>query len=406
MEWKYDKEFPLKVFQTWSWTQTNMNVNEVVSNIIHTKLQWKSLTEYYNPNKEIKRFITPNDDVNKSQSSNDTFPTAMHISACLQIEKKTIPSITRLLEVFKKKSEEFKDIVKIWRTHLQDATPITFWQEFSWYASQIERWLTALYVAIPDWLALGWTAVGTWISSPKSKWYEELVAEKISEFSGSSFSTAPNKFDALSSHTDFINFHSPLKQLAIDIKNIMENIRLSASWPRCWIWELKLPENEPGSSIMPWKVNPTQIEAMIQVCNYVIWNDAEIAAQCDHTHFQLNVSKPSIITAYLNSAKYLWEMCDNIVDKCIDWIEVNRKAVADNLNNSLMLVTPLKDHTSYYLAAEIALEANKNWTTLRVETFELAKRLRNKSTLTEEEKKLAELTQEKFDEIVDPNKMV
>lgn len=376
-----DDHFPLVVWQTGSGTQSNMNGNEVIANRAHV-LQGNKLGEG-------TTFIHPNDDVNKSQSSNDTFPTAMHIAAYKMIVETTIPGVEKLRDALKQKSETFKEIVKIGRTHLMDATPLTLGQEFSGYVSQLDHGLKALNNTLSHLseLALGGTAVGTGINTPKG--YAEMVAKKIADLTGLPFISAENKFEALAAHDAMVETSGALKQLAVGLMKIANDIRLLASGPRCGIGELMLPANEPGSSIMPGKVNPTQCEAMTMVCAQVIGNDAAITIGGINGHFELNVFKPVMIYNLLMSSRLIGDACKSFTDNCVIGIEPNHSAIKENLENSLMLVTALNTHIGYEKAAKIAKTAHKNGTTLK-----------------EESVNLGYLTEEQFDEWVDPKKMI
>jgi len=379
-EGNLDDQFPLVIWQTGSGTQSNMNVNEVVANRAHV-LSGNLLGEG-------EKLIHPNDDVNKSQSSNDTFPTAMHIAAYKVITGTTIPGITKLKKTIESKVAEFKDVVKIGRTHWMDATPLTLGQEFSGYASQLEHGLIALEntLAHLSQLALGGTAVGTGINTPKG--YDVLVAEKIAELTGLPFVTAKNKFESLAAHDAIVEAHNALKQLAVSLMKIANDIRVLASGPRSGIGEIIIPENEPGSSIMPGKVNPTQIEALTMVCAQVIGNDVAIATGGMQGHFELNVFKPMMIQNLLQSARLLGDACVSFNDNCAIGIEPNHRSIERNLENSLMLVTALNTHIGYENAAKIAKKAHKEGTTLRKAAVELEL-----------------LTNEQFDEWVVPKKM-
>ncbi len=376
-----DDQFPLVVWQTGSGTQSNMNVNEVISNRAHV-LAGGVLGEGKSP-------VHPNDDANKSQSSNDTFPTAMNIAAYKMLIDVTIPGVELLRNTLAAKSEAFKDIVKIGRTHLMDATPLTLGQEFSGYVSQLDHGLVALKNTLPHLaeLALGGTAVGTGINTPKG--YSELVAQKIAELSGYPFVTAPNKFEALSSHDTFVEASGALKRLAVSLMKIGNDIRLLGSGPRCGIGELMLPENEPGSSIMPGKVNPTQNEALTMVCAQVIGCDAAITIAGTHGHFQLNVFKPVIIYNFLMAARLLGDACVSFSNNCAVGIKANKKNIEKNLENSLMLVTALNTHIGYENAAKIAKKALHDGTSLRQAAIALNL-----------------VTDEQFTEWVDPRKMI
>ncbi len=378
---KLDDQFPLVIWQTGSGTQSNMNVNEVVANRSHV-LNGGKLGEG-------QRIIHPNDDVNKSQSSNDTFPTAMHIAAYKMIVETTIPGLELLRNTLNDKAKEFKDIVKTGRTHLMDATPLTLGQEFSGYVSQIDHGIKALKATLPHLseLALGGTAVGTGLNTPKG--YAANVAAKIAELTQLPFITAENKFEALSAHDAMVETSGALKTIAVSLMAIGNNIRLLASGPRCSIGELQLPANEPGSSIMPGKVNPTQNEALTMVCAQVIGNDAAIAVAGTHGHFQLNVFKPVMVANLLESARLIGDACVSFNDKCAVGIEPNPKDIKQNLENSLMLVTALNTHIGYENAAKIAKKAHAEGTTLRESALSLGL-----------------LTEEDFDKWVDPSKMI
>ncbi|MDH5597268.1 MAG: class II fumarate hydratase [Candidatus Peregrinibacteria bacterium] len=374
LEGRLDSHFPLVVWQTGSGTQSNMNVNEVIANRGHELMGIP---------------LHPNDDVNKSQSSNDTFPTAMHIAAYKMVVEQTIPKVEALKDTLKAKSEVFKKIVKIGRTHLMDATPLTLGQEFSAYVSQLEHGLKALRNTLPHLseLALGGTAVGTGLNTPKG--FAEKVAEKIAAFTGHPHISAPNKFEALSAHDAIVETHGALKQLAVSLMKIGNDIRLLASGPRSGIGELRLPANEPGSSIMPGKVNPTQTEALTMVCAQVIGNDVAISAGGMSGHFQLNVFKPMMIWNLLNSARLLGDACDSFSLNCVAGIEANEEVIKVHLQNSLMLVTALNPHIGYDNAAKIAKEAFTKGITL--------KEVAIKSKL---------VTEEEFDKWVDASKMI
>ncbi len=358
-----DQHFPLVVWQTGSGTQSNMNVNEVVSNRCH-ELLGNNLTEG-------NRFIHPNDDVNKSQSSNDTFPTAMHIAAYLTIVNKVIPSIQFLKEALNSKSEEMKEVVKIGRTHWMDATPLTLGQEFSGYVAQLEYGLQALKSTLShlSHLALGGTAVGTGLNAPAG--YDVKVAEHIANLTGQSFQTAPNKFESLAAHDAIVESHNALKQLAVSINKIANDIRLLASGPRSGIGEIIIPSNEPGSSIMPGKVNPTQIEAITMVCARVLGNDTTISFAGANGHFELNVYKPVMIHAFLESANLLADAAQSFTKNCVVGIKPNKSRIDEHLNNSLMLVTALNVHIGYEKAAKIAKKAYEENKTLKEAALEL-----------------------------------
>jgi fumarate hydratase, class II len=378
---KLNDQFPLVVWQTGSGTQSNMNVNEVVSNRAHV-LAGNTLGEGI-------PLIHPNDDVNKSQSSNDTYPTGMHIAACKMVVETTIPGVEVLRDTLEAKSKAFMDVVKIGRTHLMDATPLTVGQELSGFVAQLNYGLKALRntLAHLSEVALGGTAVGTGINTPKG--YSELVAQKIAEFTGYPFKTAENKFEALAAHDAIVETHGALKQLAVSLMKIANDVRLLASGPRSGIGELIIPANEPGSSIMPGKVNPTQAEALTMVCAQVIGNDVAVTTGGMNGHFQLNVFKPMMAYNILMSAKLLGEACVSFNENCAVGIEPNHARIKQQLNNSLMLVTALNTHIGYEKAAKIAKTAHANGTTLK-----------------EEAVNLGYLTAEQFDAWVDPSKMI
>jgi len=381
LEGKLNDNFPLVVWQTGSGTQSNMNLNEVIANRAEV-LKGGILGEG-------KTFIHPNDDVNKAQSSNDTFPTAMHIAAYIIIVENTLPGIEKLRTTLSKKAEEFDKIVKIGRTHLMDATPLTLGQEFSGYASQLSHGIDAIKNTLHHLseLALGGTAVGTGINAPKG--FAEKVATKIAALTNYPFITAPNKFESLSAHDAIVETSGALKTVAISMMHIANNIRLMASGPRCGIGELMLPANEPGSSIMPGKVNPTQCEAMTMVATQVIGNDMAISVAGMQGHFQLNVFKPVMIYNLLMSARLIGDVCVSFNDNCAIGIEPNHKAIQQNLENSLMLVTALNTHIGYDNSAKIAKKALNEGLTLRQAAIEL---------------KL--VTNEQFTEWVNPQKMI
>ncbi|HKJ06613.1 MAG TPA: class II fumarate hydratase [Flavobacteriaceae bacterium] len=360
---KHDDQFPLVIWQTGSGTQSNMNCNEVIANRAH-ELAGKKIGEG-------EKTIQPNDDVNKSQSSNDTFPTGMHIACYKMLVETTIPGIEKLRNTLKAKSEEYKDVVKIGRTHLMDATPLTIGQEFSGYVSQLNHGLKALKNTLPHLaeLALGGTAVGTGLNTPNG--YDVLVAKKIAEFTGLPFITAENKFEALAAHDALVESHGALKQLAVSLNKIANDIRLMASGPRSGIGELIIPANEPGSSIMPGKVNPTQAEALTMVCAQVMGNDVAITVGGTQGHYELNVFKPVMAANFLESARLLGDACVSFNDNCAEGIEPNYDRITELLNNSLMLVTALNTKIGYYKAAEIANTAHKNGTTLKEEAINL-----------------------------------
>ncbi|MGY0392564.1 class II fumarate hydratase [Bizionia sp. KMM 8389] len=363
LEGKHDDQFPLVIWQTGSGTQSNMNVNEVIANRAH-QLAGKTIGEG-------EKTIQPNDDVNKSQSSNDTFPTGMHIAAYKKIVQHTIPGIIQLRNTLHKKSQEFKDVVKIGRTHLMDATPITLGQEFSGYVSQLDHGLKALENTLPHLseLALGGTAVGTGLNTPEG--YSVLVAKYIADFTDLPFITAPNKFEALAAHDALVETHGALKQLAVSLNKIANDIRMMASGPRSGIGEISLPANEPGSSIMPGKVNPTQCEALTMVCAQVMGNDVAVTIGGTQGHYELNVFKPMMAANVLQSSQLLADACMSFDINCAQGIEPNNDVIKQLLNNSLMLVTALNTKIGYYKAAEIANTAHKNGTTLKEEAINL-----------------------------------
>lgn len=358
-----DDQFPLVVWQTGSGTQSNMNVNEVVANRAHVMAG--------NKLGEGERFIHPNDDVNKSQSSNDTFPTGMHIAIYKMVVETTIPGVKQLRDTLKAKSEAFKDVVKIGRTHLMDATPLTLGQEFSGYVSQLDHGLKALNNTLDHLseLALGGTAVGTGINTPEG--YADLVAQKIAEFTGMPFRSAENKFEALAAHDALVETHGALKQLAVSLMKIANDIRLLASGPRAGIGEILIPANEPGSSIMPGKVNPTQAEAMTMVAARVMGNDTTVSVGGATGHYELNVFKPVMAQAVLESARLIGDACMSFDEHCAVGIEPNYDVIKRHLNNSLMLVTALNTKIGYEKAAKIAKTAYENGTTLKEEALNL-----------------------------------
>ncbi|PWL39065.1 class II fumarate hydratase [Flagellimonas aquimarina] len=381
LEGKHDEQFPLVIWQTGSGTQSNMNVNEVVANRAH-EIAGKKIGEG-------EKTIQPNDDVNKSQSSNDTFPTGMHIAAYKKVVEVTIPGVEQLRNTLNKKSQEFKDVVKIGRTHLMDATPLTLGQEFSGYVSQLDHGLKALKNTLDHLseLALGGTAVGTGLNTPKG--YDVLVAKYIAEFTKHPFVTAENKFEALAAHDAIVESHGALKQLAVSLNKIANDIRMMASGPRSGIGEIIIPANEPGSSIMPGKVNPTQCEALTMVCAQVMGNDVAISVGGTQGHYELNVFKPMMASNILQSAQLIGDACVSFDVNCASGIEPNNEVIKTLLNNSLMLVTALNTKIGYYKAAEIANTAHKNGTTLR-----------------EEAVNLGYVTPEEYDEWVKPEDMV
>jgi fumarate hydratase, class II len=375
-----DDHFPLVVWQTGSGTQSNMNVNEVVSN---------RAIEKAGGTLGSKDPIHPNDDVNKSQSSNDTFPGAMHIAAYGEIVGQLLPRLRKLEDALAEKARAFDDVVKIGRTHLMDATPITLGQEFSGYATQVRKSIEAIEHTLPHLaeLALGGTAVGTGLNAPKG--FAERVAEVIAELTGHPFVTADNKFEALSAHDAIVEASGALKRTAVALMHIGNNVRLLGSGPRCGIGEIRLPENEPGSSIMPGKVNPTQAEALTMVCAQVIGNDAAIAVAGTHGHFQLNVFKPVMIYNLLQATRLLGDAADSFVDHCVAGIEADRERARKHLDESLMLVTSLNAKIGYYKAAEIAQKAHREGLTLKAATLALGY-----------------LSEAEFDEAVVPERML
>lgn len=378
---KLDDQFPLVVWQTGSGTQSNMNVNEVIANRAHVLLGGNLLDE--------TKKIHPNDDVNKSQSSNDTFPTAMHIAACLMLKKVTIPGIEQLQHTLRTKTEQFKDVVKIGRTHFMDATPLTLGQEFSGYAAQLSYALKAIHNASAHLseLALGGTAVGTGINAPKG--YAERVAGHIAALTGFPFTSAPNKFEALATHDALVEMHGALKTSAVSLMKIANDIRMLASGPRSGIGEIHIPDNEPGSSIMPGKVNPTQVEALTMVCAQVMGNDVTLSVAGSMGQFELNVFKPVIIYNFLQSARLIGDACVSFNEKCAKGIEPNTATIERNVENSLMLVTALNPHIGYDKSAEIAKHAHKENTSLRQAALALGY-----------------VTNEQFDAWVNPKNMI
>jgi fumarate hydratase, class II len=360
---KHDDQFPLVIWQTGSGTQSNMNTNEVIANRAQ-ELAGGVIGEG-------EKAIQPNDDVNKSQSSNDTFPTGMHIACYKMIVETTVPGIEKLRDTLAAKAEAFKDVVKIGRTHLMDATPLTIGQEFSGYVSQLNHGLKALHNTMEHLaeLALGGTAVGTGLNTPNG--YDVLVAKKIAEFTGLPFITAENKFEALAAHDAIVETHGALKQIAVSINKIANDIRMMASGPRSGIGELILPANEPGSSIMPGKVNPTQCEAITMVAAQVMGNDVAVTIGGTQGHYELNVFKPMMAANLLQSARLIGDACVSFEENCAIGIEPNHKVIKELLNNSLMLVTALNTKIGYYKAAEIANTAHENGTTLKEEAVRL-----------------------------------
>ena len=360
---KLADEFPLVIWQTGSGTQSNMNVNEVIANRAQVL---KGLVIG-----KDESFIKANDDVNKSQSSNDTFPTAMHIAAYKTVVESTIPAVEKLRDTLQAKAKEFNSVVKIGRTHLMDATPLTLGQEISGYAAQLSYGLKAVKntLAHLSEIALGGTAVGTGLNTPKG--YDVKVAEYIAKFTGHPFVTAPNKFEALAAHDAIVETHGALKQLAVSLNKIANDIRMLASGPRSGIGEILIPENEPGSSIMPGKVNPTQCEALTMVCAQVMGNDVAISVGGMQGHYELNVFKPLMADNFLQSARLLGDACLSFEEHCASGIEPNYKRIEELVNNSLMLVTALNTKIGYYKSAEIAQTAHRNGTTLREEAIRL-----------------------------------
>ncbi len=363
LEGKLDKEFPLVIWQTGSGTQSNMNVNEVVAYRGHV-LQGGTLTDE-------KKALHPNDDVNKSQSSNDTFPTAMHIAAYKLVTENTIKGIEKLRDALQSKVEEFKDIVKTGRTHFMDATPLTLGQEFSGYVQQLNNSLRCIKNALEmvKELALGGTAVGTGLNTPKG--YDVLVAQKIANLTGLPFVTAPNKFEALAAHDAMVELSGALKRTAVSLMKIANDIRMLSSGPRCGIGEIIIPDNEPGSSIMPGKVNPTQPEALTMVCAQVMGNDVAVSVGGSNGHFELNVFKPLIAANVLQSARLIGDACVSFTDNCAAGIKPNNEIIQQHLENSLMLVTALNTHIGYEKSAKIAKKAHQENKTLRQAAVEL-----------------------------------
>ena len=374
-------EFPLVIWQTGSGTQSNMNVNEVIANRSHV-LEGHQLGDG-------QTFVHPNDDVNKSQSSNDTYPTAMHIAAYKMVMENTIPGVEMLRDALNAKAESFKDVVKIGRTHLMDATPLTLGQEFSGYVSQLSHGLKALRNTLDHLseLALGGTAVGTGINTPKG--YDVKVADYIAEFTGLPFRTAENKFEALAAHDAIVETHGSLKQIAVSLMKIANDIRMLASGPRSGIGEIHIPDNEPGSSIMPGKVNPTQNEAVTMVAAQVMGNDVTISIAGSNGHYELNVFKPVMAANFLQSARLIGDACTSFTNNCVVGIEPNYDGIKKHLENSLMLVTALNPHIGYENAAKIAKKALKDNTSLREAAISLNF-----------------LSNEQFDEWVRPEEMI
>jgi len=380
IEGKLDEHFPLVVWQTGSGTQTNMNANEVISN---------RAIELAGGEMGSKVPIHPNDDVNKAQSSNDTFPTAMHIAAVEEIHRRLIPMVRKLRDALQKKSEKFNDKIKIGRTHLMDATPLTLGQEFSGYVQQLTNGLERIEGALPHLyeIALGGTAVGTGLNTHPD--FAVKAAEKIAELTGKPFITGRNKFEGLAAHDAFVEFSGVLKTLAVSLMKIANDIRWLGSGPRCGIGEINLPANEPGSSIMPGKVNPTQAEAITMVCTQVFGNDTTINFAGASGNFELNVFKPVIIFNTLQSIRLIADACESFTDNCVVGIEANDENIHNNLVNSLMLVTALNPVIGYDNAANVAKKA-----------------FAEKTTLKEAAVSLGLLTAEKFDEVVRPEKMI
>ncbi|MDC0204735.1 class II fumarate hydratase [Flavobacteriales bacterium] len=380
LDGQHNEQFPLVIWQTGSGTQSNMNINEVIANRAHV-INGGKLED------DIKE-IHPNDDVNKSQSSNDTYPTGMHIAAYKMVIENTIPAVEQLRDTLKSKSEAFKNVVKIGRTHLMDATPLTLGQEFSGYVSQLDHGLKALNNTLLHLseLALGGTAVGTGINTPKG--YAKLVAKYLSEFTNLPFISAKNKFEALAAHDAIIESHGALKQLAVSLNKIANDIRMLASGPRSGIGEITIPANEPGSSIMPGKVNPTQCEALTMVCAQVLGNDVAISVGGMQGQYELNVFKPLMAANFLQSARLIGDACVSFNKNCVIGIKPNHTNLKKNLDNSLMLVTALNTKIGYEKAAKIAKTAHKNGTTLK-----------------EESVNLGYLTEEEFDAWVKPEDM-
>lgn len=381
LEGKLDDEFPLVVWQTGSGTQSNMNINEVIANRAHVMNGGKLTDE--------KKILHANDDVNKSQSSNDTFPTAMNIAAYKMIVENTIPKVAKLRNSVNEKSKKFMNVIKIGRTHFMDATPITLGQEFSGYVAQIDHGISTITNSLKHLseLALGGSAVGTGINVPEN--YDKIVAANISKLTGFPFVTASNKFESLASNDAIVETSASLKVLAVSLMKIANDIRMLSSGPRSGIGEIFIPENEPGSSIMPGKVNPTQVEAITMVCAQVIGNDTAITVGGMSGQFELNVFKPMMIYNLLQSARLLGDASESFTDNCVTGIEPNYAAINKNVENSLMLVTALNPHIGYENAAKIAKKAHKENKTLREAALELGL-----------------LTDAEFTEKVDPKKMV
>ena len=380
LQGKLDDQFPLVIWQTGSGTQSNMNVNEVISNRAHV-LEGNKLGEG-------NKTLAPNDDVNKSQSSNDTFPTGMHIAVYKKVIEITLPGLEKLKNALSKKSKSFQSIIKIGRTHLMDATPLTLGQEFSGYVSQLDHGIKAIRNTLDHLseLALGGTAVGTGINTPAG--YAEKVADYIAKFTGLPFITAKNKFEALAAHDAIVETHGALKQIAVSLNKIANDIRFLASGPRSGIGEIIIPANEPGSSIMPGKVNPTQCEAMTMVCSQVMGNDVAIGVGGLQGHYELNVFKPVMAANILQTAQLIGDACVSFTDNCVVGIEPNHKRIQELVNDSLMLVTALNTKIGYYKAAEIANKAHSEGTSLKEAAISLGY-----------------LTSEEFDQWVKPEEM-
>ena len=378
---KHDDQFPLVIWQTGSGTQSNMNINEVIANRAHV-LAGKKLGAG-------EKTLQPNDDVNKSQSSNDTFPTGMHIAGYQKIVETTLPGLRLLRAALDQKAQAFKKIIKIGRTHLMDATPLTLGQEFSGYVAQLDFGIKALENTLPhlSQLALGGTAVGTGINTPKG--YAKKVAAYIAEFTGLPFVTAANKFESLAAHDAVVETHGALKQIAVALNKIANDIRMMASGPRSGIGELLLPANEPGSSIMPGKVNPTQCEALTMVCAQVMGNDVAVTVAGTQGHYELNVFKPVLAANLLQSAQLLGDAAVSFTENCVVGIEANQNRIKDLVDNSLMLVTALNTKIGYYKAAEIANKAHQEGTTLKAAALALGY-----------------VTSEEFDQWVRPEDMI
>ncbi|MBN1157891.1 MAG: class II fumarate hydratase [Bacteroidales bacterium] len=378
---KLDDEFPLVIWQTGSGTQTNMNVNEVIANRAHV-INGGKLTD-------AGKIIHPNDDVNKSQSSNDTFPTAMHIAAYMSVVEFTLPGMCRLRDTLASKSDAFRGVIKTGRTHFMDATPLSLGQEFSGYVKQIDNSMQAIEHALERVreLALGGTAVGTGLNAPEG--YDVLVAGKIAALTGHPFITAPNKFEALAAHDALVELSGSLKRAAVSLMKIANDIRMLSSGPRCGIGEIIIPENEPGSSIMPGKVNPTQPEALTMVCAQVIGNDVTVSVGGANGHFELNVYKPVIASNVLQSARLLGDACVSFNDHCAEGVQPNLERIEQHLSQTLMLVTALNPHIGYENAARIAKKAHKEHITLRQAAIDLGL-----------------VSGEQFDQWVDPRKMI